>query len=65
MTICVLCASFLEDQKRKLTVKHSKGKKSVKENSIEKSMIDESILDENDSSIVTNVAHSSVSNNQA
>ena len=61
---CLLCASFFEDQKRKLTVKHSKGKKSVKENSLEKAKIDDSILDE-DSSTVTNVAHSSVSNNQA
>ena len=61
----LLCASFSEDQKRKLTVKHSKGKKSVKENYLEKAKIDDSILDEEDSSTVTNRAHSSVSNNQA
>ena len=36
---CLLCASFSEDQKRKLTAKHSKGKKSVKENSLEKAKI--------------------------
>ena len=62
---CLLCASFSEDQKRKLAVKHSKGKKSVKENSLEKARIDDSILDEDDSSTVTNLANSSVSNNQA
>ena len=62
---CLLCASFSEDQKRKLTVKHSKGKKSVKENSLEKAKIDDSILDEDDSSTVTNLAHLSVSNNRA
>ena len=62
---CLLCASFSEDQKRKLSVKHSKGKKSVKETSLEKSKIDDSILDEDDNSSVTNVAHSSSSNNQA
>ena len=54
---CLLCASFSKDQKRKLTVKHSKGKKSVKKNSLEKAKIDNSILDEDDSSTVTNVAH--------
>ena len=62
---CLLCASFSEDQKRKLTVKHSKGKKSVKETSLEKSKIDDSILDEDDNSSVVNVAHLSSSNNQA
>ena len=61
---CLLCASFSEDQKCKLTVKHSKGKKSV-ETSLEKSKIDDSILDEDDNSSVVNVAHSSSSNNQA
>ena len=35
---CFLCAFFSEDQK------HSKGKKSVKENSLEKAKIDDSIL---------------------
>ena len=61
---CLLCASFLEDQKRKLTVKHSKGNKSVKETSLEKSKIDDSILDEDDN-LSVNVANSSSSNNQA
>ena len=62
---CLLCTSFSEEQKRKLTVKHSKGKKSVKETSLEKSKIDDSIFDEDDNSSVTNVAHSSSSQNQA
>ena len=62
---CLLCASFSEDQKRKLASKHSKGKKSVKETTVEKPKIDDSILDEDDNSSVTNVAQSSTSNNQA
>ena len=62
---CLLCASFSEEQKRKLTIKHSEGKKSVKETSLEKSKIDDSILDEGDNSSVTNVAQSSSSQNQA
>ena len=62
---CLLCASFSEGQKRKLTVKHSKGKKSVKETSLEKSKIDDSILDEDDNSSVNIVAQSSSSQNQA
>ena len=60
---CLLCASFSEDQKRKLNSKHSKGKKSVKETAVEKPKIDDSILDEDDNSSVTNVAQSSTSNN--
>ena len=54
---CLLC--------RKLTAKHYKGKKSVKETAAEKPKIDDSILDEDDNSSVTKVIHSSNSNNQA
>ena len=51
---CLLCASFSEEQKHKLTIKHSKGKKSVKGSSLDKSKIDNSILDEDDNPFVTN-----------
>ena len=50
---CLLCVDFSEDQKRKLTEKLSKGKKSVKETALqkEKDKMDDSILDEEDSTI--------------
>ena len=49
---CFLCVVFSEDQKRKLTEKLSKGKKSIKETALRKEdKIDNSILDEEDSLI--------------
>ena len=50
---CLLCIAFSEDQKRKLTEKLSKGKKSLKESTLqkEKDKIDDSIMDEEDNSI--------------
>ena len=47
---CLLCSSFSEEQKHKLTVKHSKGKKSLKDSSVDKSKIGHSILDKDDNS---------------
>ena len=50
---CLLCIALSEDQKRKLTEKLSKGKKSLKESTLQKGKdkIDDSILDEEDSSV--------------
>ena len=50
---CLLCVALSEDQKRKLTEKLSKGKKSLKESTLQKGKdkIDDSILDEEDSSV--------------